>query len=322
MQKKGKQVSLKMAGSKNGIVVLGAVFVDIKGFPEDIYIPDGRNAGRVEYIHGGVSRNVVEDIANMELRPTFLGIVDDSALGEAVIRKLKNHKVNTEYMKTIPNGMGTWLAVFDNNGDLAGSISQRPDLMPLLDVLEKKGDEIFANADSVIVEVDMDREIIKKVVALSKKHNKKLYGVVSNMSIAVERRDFLQNFDCFICNQLEAGMFFMEDYADKTPEELCEILAKRVTLGKIPSMIVTMGVNGAVYADLTGDKGICPSQKVRVKDTTGAGDAFCAGVASGLTYGKTLRESAEIGSRLAASVITSSENVCPRFLPEEFGIQI
>lgn len=117
-------------------------------------------------------------------------------------------------------------------------------------------------------------------------------------------------------------MFFMEDYADKTPEELCEILAKRVTLGKIPSMIVTMGVNGAVYADLTGDKGICPSQKVRVKDTTGAGDAFCAGVASGLTYGKTLRESAEIGSRLAASVITSSENVCPRFLPEEFGIQI
>ena len=127
MQKKGKQVSLKMAGSKNGIVVLGAVFVDIKGFPEDIYIPDGRNAGRVEYIHGGVSRNVVEDIANMELRPTFLGIVDDSALGEAVIRKLKNHKVNTEYMKTIPNGMGTWLAVFDNSGDLAGSISQRPD---------------------------------------------------------------------------------------------------------------------------------------------------------------------------------------------------
>ena len=91
-----------MAIRKNGIVVLGAVFVDIKGFPEDIYIPDGRNAGTVEYVHGGVSRNVVEDIANLELRPTFLGIVDDSALGEDVIHKLKNHKVNTEYMQTIP----------------------------------------------------------------------------------------------------------------------------------------------------------------------------------------------------------------------------
>ena len=48
------------------IAVIGAVFVDIKGFPFDHYLPTGRNAGRVEYIHGGVARNVVEDIANME----------------------------------------------------------------------------------------------------------------------------------------------------------------------------------------------------------------------------------------------------------------
>ena len=48
-----------------GIVVIGAAFVDIKGFPQDNYIPNGRNVGRVEYIHGGVARNVVEDIANV-----------------------------------------------------------------------------------------------------------------------------------------------------------------------------------------------------------------------------------------------------------------
>lgn len=305
-----------------GIVVTGAVFVDIKGFPDAKYIPDGRNVGHVEYIHGGVSRNVVEDIANMELRPTFLGIVDDTALGHDVIHKLNNHKVNTDYVQTIPNGMGTWLAVFDNNGDLAGSISQRPNLMPIMDILEEKGDEIFANADSVCIEIDMDKELVKKIVSLSEKHNKKLYGVVSNMSIAVERRDFLQKFDCFICNQLEAGIFFSDDYSDKSAEELEDILSKHVMLGKIPSMIVTMGSQGAVYADINGNKGFCPAKNVIVKDTTGAGDAFCAGVVCGLTYGKTLAESAEIGSRLAASVITSSENVCPRFLPEEFGLDV
>lgn len=52
-----------------GIVVLGAVFVDIKGYPTSTYIPGGRNVGRVEQVPGGVSRNVVEDIANVELRP-------------------------------------------------------------------------------------------------------------------------------------------------------------------------------------------------------------------------------------------------------------
>ena len=192
-----------------GIVVMGAVFVDIKGFPEDIYIPDGRNVGHVEYIHGGVSRNVVEDIANIELRPTFVGIVDDSALGEDVVKKLKNHKVNTDYIQTVPGGMGTWLAVFDHNGDLAGSVSQRPNLMPILDMLEKKGDEIFANADSIIVEVDMDKEIIKKVVALAKQydkilpfiekqkldvwtHNKTIQKAIESYRITPEQKEYLR----------------------------------------------------------------------------------------------------------------------------------
>ena len=305
-----------------GILVVGAVFVDIKGFPEDLYIPDGRNVGRIEYIHGGVARNVVEDIANVELKPTYLGIVDDTPLGKDVVEKLRNHKVNTDYMITVPDGMGTWLAVFDNNGDLAGSISKRPVLMPIYDLLLEKGDEIFQQSEAVVLEVDIDLPIVKKVIELAKKHNTKLFGLVSNMGIAAKRRDLLQNFDCFICNQLEAGIFFADDYSEKTREELQEILAVKVRAANIPSMIVTMGEKGAVYADLKGNSGACDAKKVHVKDTTGAGDAFCAGVSIGLTYGKTMAESIEIGSTLAASVITSSENVCPRFLPEEFGIKL
>ncbi|MBQ3011742.1 MAG: carbohydrate kinase family protein [Oscillospiraceae bacterium] len=305
-----------------GIVVIGAVFVDIKGFPHDMYIPDGRNVGRIEYVHGGVARNVVEDIANLELRPTYLGIVDDTPMGEAVVNKLRNHKVNVDHVLTKRDGMGTWLAVFDNNGDVAGSISKRPNMLPLVDLLEEKGDEIFAAADSVVLEVDLDKELVKKVLELGKKHNVKLFGLVSNMSLAAQRRDFVKQFDCLICNQLEAGILFADDYSDKTPEELCEILSHKVSQANFPSMVVTMGGKGSVYADYTGVKGVCPARKVQVKDTTGAGDAFCAGVAAGMTYGKTLAEAVEIGTLLAASVITSTENVCPRFMPKELGIDV
>ena len=59
-----------------------------------------------------------------------------------------------------------------------------------------------------------------------------------------------------------------------------------------------------------------------VIDTTGAGDAFFAGTAIGLTYGKSLPEACEIGSRLAASVICTTESVCPRFRPLEFGLDV
>ena len=305
-----------------GIVVIGAVFVDIKGYPEGAFIPTGRNAGKVEQVHGGVGRNVAEDIANCELRPTFVSLVDQTGSGMDVIRKLQNHKVNTDYIRQTRDGMGTWLAVFDRDGDVCASISKRPNLLPIVDILEKHGDEIISQADSVIIEIDIDKEIVKHVFKLAKKYHKKVYSVVANMSIALERRDFLKSIDCFVCNQLEAGILFAEDYSEKTPMELCDIIAEKVKAAQINSIIVTMGGEGAVYADQKGNKGFCPARKVDVKDTTGAGDSFCAGVAIGLTYGKTLGEACEIGSRLAASVIVSSENVCPRFLPRELGLDM
>ena len=303
-----------------GIVVIGAVFVDIKGYPEAAFVPTGRNVGRVEQVHGGVGRNVAEDIANCELRPTFLSLVDDSGTGLDVVRKMKSHKVNADYIRTTRDGMGTWLAVFDNDGDVCASISKRPNLMPIADIMDEKGDEIFANADSIIIEICIDKEIVKRTFRLAKKYNKKVFAVVANMNIALERRDYLQSIDCFICNRLEAGILFSDDYTDKSQEEMVEILSQKVMAARIPSMIVTMGGDGAVYADCNGDKGFCAARNVKVIDTTGAGDAFCAGAAIGLTYGKRLKEACEIGAMLAASVIVTSANVCPRFLPRELGL--
>ena len=263
-----------------GIVVIGAVFVDIKGYPLSTYIPGGRNAGRVEQVHGGVCRNVAEDIANVELRPTFVSLVDDTGSGQDVIDKLAKHKVNTKYIEKVPDGMGTWLAVFDNDGDVCAAISKRPDTTPLTRLLEEKGDEIFANCDGIAFELDLEKDTVKQILRCAKKYNKKVYAAISNMSIAMERR------------------------------------------ANIPCMVVTMGGEGAVYARSNGESGVVPAKKVDVIDTTGAGDAFFAGTVIGLTYGKTLPEACEIGSRLAASVICTAENVCPRFRPLEFGLNI
>lgn len=304
------------------IAVVGNVFVDIKGFPDDNYIPGGRNAGKVEIVHGGVGRNVAEDIANIELRPRFVSMVDDTPEGEEVLRKLRNHKVNTDYVPAVPNGMGMWLAVFDETGDIVGSISKRPDMSALEALINEKGDEIFADCDSIVVEIDLDKEIIKSVFKYAEKYKKRVYAVVANMSIASQRRDFLQSIDCFVCNVEEAGILFVSDFEGMSPEELCDELSQKVVSARIPSMVVTLGSRGAVYADMNGDKGVYPARRVKVRDTTGAGDAFCAGVAIGLTYGKTMREAVEIGTQLASSVITVSENVCPRFLPRELGIDI
>ena len=156
-----------------GIVVIGDVFIDVKGYSTAPFIPGGRNAGVIQQIHGGVGRNVVEDIANIELKPTFVSLVDDDAMGDDVIRKLERHKVDTRYMRKVKKGMGTWLAVFDQDGDVVASISKRPDHRPIEQILDEHGDEIFQDADSVVIEIDIDKEIVNKTFHYARNTAKK-----------------------------------------------------------------------------------------------------------------------------------------------------
>lgn len=304
------------------IVVVGTAFVDIKGFPLNAYIPGGRNAGKIEVMHGGVGRNVAEDIANAGIPVSFVSMADNTSEGDNVIKRLKDSGVDTSYVLSVPDGMGMWLAVFDETGDVVASISKRPNMEPMAKLLEEKGDEIFADCDSVVLEIDLEESVVRSVFKYAQKYHKRIYAVVANMSIATQRRELLKYVDCFVCNAEEAGIHFLRDYIDMSPEELSAELAERVAAADIPSMVVTLGDKGAVYADRYGNKGEYPARRVQVRDTTGAGDAFCAGTAIGLTYGKTLPEAIEIGTRLAASVIIVPENVCPRFEPKELGIEL
>ena len=305
-----------------GITVIGAVFVDIKGYPSSLYIPSGRNAGRVKYVHGGVSRNIAEDIGNLGLNPALVSLVDGSGSGLDVLSRLEEHGVDTHLIRKVPGGMGTWLAIFDNNNDVCASISHRPDLSPILNILQEEGNRVFRDTDSVLIELDLDRVIVDEIYRLKQKYGTPVYAAVSNINIAMERREFLQQTDCFICNRQEAGVLFSDDFSSEDQTEVASLLARHVVDGRIPAMVVTLGDAGAVWADEEGQYGFCPPQLVPVADTTGAGDAFFAGVSVGLTYGKPLQEACHIGTRLASSVICSLENTCPKFLPSEFGLNV
>ena len=294
-----------------GIAVVGTAFVDIKGFPDGEYLRNGRNAGRVEYLHGGVGRNVAEDLANLGLKPTYVGLVDDTPMGRDVLARLRRCGVDTDCVLTTEDGLGTWLAVFDSCGEVAGSISRRPNTVPLLELLERKGDEIISNADAVVLQADIDLGVVEKVFAIAARRGKKVYSIVSNMGIVTQRREVLGRFDCFICNLQEADMLFSGDLGQKEPGEMLAFLRERLAQEALKAVVVTLGEKGSVYISADGEEGFCPARTVEVRDTTGAGDSFCAGVAAGLTYGKTLAQAVALGTDLAAAVITSSDNVCP-----------
>lgn len=309
-----------------GTLVIGFVFVDIKGFPKGSYNPRGRNLGSVSFIHGGVSRNVAENIAGAGMPVTFASLTEDSALGNDVVRRLNMRGVDTSYMKTVATeGIGTWMVILNEHGDVAGEISCPPSVAELEALISERGDELVSACDSIVIEIDTSERLSEAVITLARKYNKPVYTVVGNMSVIMSRREFISALDCFICNESEAGRLFLADLATATPEEMLLVLGENIDSLGCASMVITMGEKGAVYySRATREGGICPAIPTKLVDSTGAGDAFLSGTVMGLSRGMALSEAVKVGTLLASRTIQTAESTAEpdKDLLERFNTKI
>ena len=294
-------------------VVIGTTFVDIKGFSRDTYDPLGRNIGVVKFVHGGVGRNVVENFANVGMPVSYVGMLEDSAIGLEVESHLKEIGADLSYVAKVPDhGIGIWLAILDEKGDLAGSISKMPDFTYLENHLKTLGEEIIRQAEAVVLEVDLSEQVAEMTVKFAKQSRKDVYAIVGNLSVVMARRDLIRQTNCFICNEIEAAKYFDKDLSGCTAEEVSSWLPEAAEKEELQSVVVTMGEQGAVYYEKGSDcAGICPPCPTKVVDTTGAGDAFFSGTVMGLIQGASLAEASKYGARLASVTISREENSCP-----------
>jgi len=294
------------------MLVFGAVFVDVKGFPSGKYIPTGRNIGRVEFVHGGVCRNVAENFARLGVPVRFVSMVEDSAMGTEVQTRLESLGVDTAHVLREANGMGMWLAILDENGDLAGSISRQPDFSPLEKYVEAHADEILAGGEDVVIEFDMNPEIAAHVLAAARRHGNRVYSIVGNMGVILKHPEYLREVSCFICNENEAGRLFEMDLSAHTPDEMLPVLVEQSKKAGISAMVITMGALGSVYVDHEkGLSGFCPADKVDMVDSTGAGDAFFTGTVAAIARGRKLPQAVNVGTKLAALTLQVAESCCP-----------
>lgn len=294
----------------SGTLVIGFVFVDIKGFPLEKYNVRGRNLGSVSFIHGGVSRNVAENIAGCGAPVTFASLTEDSALGNDVVKRLNLRGVDTSAMRTVENaGIGQWMVILDERGDVAGEISCPPSVDALIDLMRERGDELVCACDNIVLEIDCSPELDELVLGLAKKYGKHVYTVVGNMSVILSHREFLAALDCFICNEVEAGLLFGEDLSTHTPDEMLGVLAENIASIGCNSMVVTMGSKGAVYYDTkSGEGGYAHALPTKLVDSTGAGDAFLSGTVVGLSKGMPLSKAVKVGTLLASRTIQTAES--------------
>ena len=95
-------------------------------------------------------------------------------------------------------------------------------------------------------------------------------------------------------NLEEGSLLAGTEDPDQIPENL---------LDHYPAVVLKLGAEGALYADAEGRRSRVPAAPARVNDTTGAGDALCAGFLSAWLAGEAPEEALRRGVGLAARAV-------------------
>ena len=266
--------------------------------------PRGRNVGRVDFVHGGVGRNIAEDLRNAGAEVAFLSSVDDGPLGTAVLAHLRQIGMDTSCVVSGPGGMGVWLVVMDDHGDLCASISQQLDFSLIESSLAANGDRFLAGCDALVIETDITDRVFCDSLDLAVRHGKRVYAATSNMEILLRHRERMRELFCFVCNEVEAGRLFGLPLEGLTNAEILRAVRAPAQALGTGVFIITTGKNGAVWMDFrTGESGERAPFPATVRDTSGAGDSFFSGVVYALENGGSVRSAVDMGSVFAARTI-------------------
>jgi len=296
----------------SSVAVIGTIFMDCKGFASQKYNALGRNLGNIQFVHGGVGRNVAENLVNLQLPVLFVSTFDKTAIGTEVIERLEKAGLDTKFLTgTETHGMGMWLAVLDHDGNLAGSISQMPNLAILEEVISRKGQEIVTESTHIVLELDLNERITRRVLSLAKASGRPVYGIPGNLDVILKNQDILADLACFICNDIEAERLLGVRFDDLGMEGLQKELARFVEQTGMGSMVITLGSKGSVYyASQDKESGYQPIFPVDLVDSSGAGDAFFSGTVMGLVRNRSLNQAVVYGTKVAAWTIQCHENNC------------
>lgn len=162
----------------------------------------------------------------------------------------------------------------------------------------RRAEDAISRSTVLLTQLEVPLETVEAALSLAKKK-----GVTTILNPAPARElphSILELADIVTPNRVEASMLTGVEVRDaKTAAEA----GRRLLSMGAGSAVITMGGEGAVV--VTGEEAyLVPAVRVTPVDTTGAGDAFNAGLAFGLVQGLPLMEAVKLGNMTAAIKVT------------------
>jgi ribokinase len=160
-----------------------------------------------------------------------------------------------------------------------------------------KTEENIANAEIIMLQMEVPYETVKTVCYLTKKHRKKVI-----LNVAPARKldeEILKNVDILVVNELEAETISGEKIATVGKEAVVE---KLISMGA-STVVLTLGKAGCFLKN--GQIEIRKEAfKVDALDTTAAGDTFCGALAARLSKGENWDDVLTFASAASALCVT------------------
>lgn len=282
------------------ILSIGEILADMIGTKQ------GRHV-ELECFAGGAPFNVAVGIARLGGQVNFLGCVGQDEVGD-FLKAYAAEEGLSKYIQTDDTRNTTIAFVtLNEEGERSFSFLRNHTADYALSISSAK--ELIAKADlvhigSLMLSEEKGREFAEAVYAFAKERGKRVSFDVNYREDIFQSAEeakgvyasWLSRADVLKLSEDEVQLFFGE----KKEEEL-----KRLSVGR--KVFVTLGKHGSVMYE-NGAATSCPSINVQVTDTTGAGDAFYAGVLTQIDRGVT-----------DAQQILSFANVCGALATTKHG---
>ena len=276
--------------------VVGGCGVDIVGFPNEELIFHDSNPGHIGYSLGCVGRNIGENIFRLGEDVRIVSVVGDDHNGRLALEGLRKIGMDANGIEVLKDeNTATYLALLNHEGDMEIAISQMEIIKNITPEFVEKRREELESCENIVTETNLEKETLEYLL---NNINGKFFVDSVSVTKSKRLRDCLSNIYFLKTNVLEAGAILQRDV--NTDDNL--ILAGMEFMRRgVKNVAITRGSEGASIFTREGNF-FMSSEKVKVLNTSGAGDAFLAGFVKGELLGLTIEEKLKMA--MAASLLT------------------
>ncbi|HMK23212.1 MAG TPA: ribokinase [Terriglobales bacterium] len=254
--------------------------------------------------YGGKGSNQAVGCARLGAEVAFVASIGRDDFAAMALRLYREEGIDTRLVRQtgdLPTGVGFILV--DETGH--NCIALDPGANELLSAETVTASAAgFRGSAVVLTQLEIPVPAAEKALALARAES--AVAILNPAPVRPLPASVLQSVDVLTPNQTEGNVLTgRSPDAESAPEEVARDLIR----AGVKQVVMTLGERGALVVTASASK-LLPAQQMRAVDTTGAGDAFNAGLATALAFGDDL-ESATRFAVITGALAVTREGVIP-----------